>query len=161
MALDPLLLVEDDDNDVYFMKRALKRAGITQPLQIAEDGQKALDYLSGRGDYADRKRFPLPALVFLDLRLPFMPGLEILRWIREQPNLRTLIVIILTSSKEDADIDQAYRRGANAYLVKPSDADELLAMVEDVRNFWLRQNQAPPAPSAAWSETAGPSRRDA
>lgn len=144
MLTESILLVEDDDNDVYFMKRAFKRAGITHALRVAEDGQKALEYLRGSGEFADRKKSPLPRLILLDLRLPFLPGLDLLRWIRDQPSLRTLIVIILTSSKEDADIDQAYRRGANAYLVKPSDADRLLAMVESIRDFWLKQNQPPP-----------------
>src|SRR5687767_804732 len=104
-----LLLVEDNEDDVFFMRQALQRAGIRNPMQVVEDGQSAIDYFTGQGRFANREEFPLPFLVLLDLRLPSMPGLDVLKWIREQPEFETVIVVVLTSSKEDRDIDRAYR----------------------------------------------------
>src|SRR5688500_9006544 len=105
---DTVLLVEDEDNDVFFMQRAWRQAGITTPLQIAEDGQAAIDYLKDALSGDHRK---LPGLVLLDLKLPRVMGFEVLKWIRQQPELQTMIVIILTSSKLSSDIDTAYRLG--------------------------------------------------
>jgi CheY-like chemotaxis protein len=139
-----LLLVEDDENDIFFMSRALKVAGITHPLQVVQDGQSALDYLLGAGSYSDRQKFPLPSLVLLDLQLPFLTGFEVLHRIRTHQDLQTLNVAILTSSSEEKDIDRAYRAGANAYLVKPGDAEKLLELVRSVDHFWLKLNH--PAP---------------
>src|SRR5687767_13747283 len=92
-----LMLVEDSEDDIFFMKRAMKGAGITNPLQVMEDGQSTIDYLKGAGQYADREQFPLPSLILLDLKLPMKGGLEVLQWIREQSALETLVVIVMTS----------------------------------------------------------------
>src|ERR1700679_3895436 len=100
MKLNPqtvILLVEDDPNDVFLMQRALKRAEITNPLQVATDGQQAIDYLSGTGKFSDRTQYPLPDLIFLDLKLPYKSGFDVLEWIRSQPALASTSVIILTS----------------------------------------------------------------
>jgi len=140
---DTLLLVEDAEDDVLFMKRALKKAGITNPLQVVGDGQEAIDYLAGKGRFAERRQHPLPLLVLLDLKLPQVPGLDVLKWIREHDRLEPLPVIVLTSSRESQDIDEAYRRGANAYLVKPNNSDQLLEMVKGLEEFWLKLNQPP------------------
>src|SRR5579864_5000614 len=118
MITKPILLVEDDENDVFFFQRAMSKAGMTNPVQVAGDGQEAIDYLRGAGKFADRSKFPLPELILLDLKLPFVMGLDVLRWIREQSEL-VPIVIILSSSREEEDIAAAYKLGANAYLVKP------------------------------------------
>ena len=91
-----ILLVEDEENDVFFLKHAFEEVGVLNPLRVAQDGQEALDYLSGRGEYADRERFPLPCLILLDLKLPRVMGFEVLQWIREQPALKTLIVVVLS-----------------------------------------------------------------
>src|SRR5688572_28368951 len=93
-----ILLVEDNEDDVFLMQRALKVARITNPLFVAEDGQQAVDYLAGAGRYTDRTRFPIPAIVFLDLKLPVLRGHEVLAWIRKQPHLENLVVVVLTSS---------------------------------------------------------------
>ena len=138
-----ILLVEDEENDVFFMKYAFKEVGILNPLQVAQDGQQAIDYLSGRGDYADRARFPLPCLTLLDLKLPQVMGLEVLRWMREQPGLKTLPVIILTSSRLGPDIERAYELRANAYLVKPSSPPELREIAMGIKQFWLELNHGP------------------
>ena len=107
-----ILQVEDDPNDIFFLQRAMKKAGVLNPIQVARDGQQAIDYLQGVGKFADREKFPFPCLVLLDLKLPFVMGLEVLRWIRKQPG-RALPVVILTASAEDADIATAYSLGAN------------------------------------------------
>ena len=141
-----ILLVEDDANDVFFMRRAMKLAGMLDPLQVAPDGRHAIHYLEGRGEYSDRTQFPLPALVLLDLKLPHVMGLDVLKWIRDQPELKPVIVIVFTSSKLPLDIDQAYVRGANSYLVKPSSPAELPQMVRMIKHYWLELNQSAPAP---------------
>ncbi len=120
-----LLLVEDNEDDVFLMRRALRKANITLPLQVAMDGQEALDYLSGSGRFADRSQFPLPALVFLDLKLPYVHGFEVLAAIRQNEALRELPVIVLTSSPEERDRQQAQLLGAKAYFVKPPTGDQL------------------------------------
>lgn len=118
-ASSTILLVEDNEDDVFLMKRTLKAACVTAPLQVTTDGQEAIDYLSGAGKFGDRTACPLPGLVFLDLKLPYKNGFEVFAWIREQPQLRNLIVIILTSSPEQRDREMAKQLGAHAYLVKP------------------------------------------
>ena len=139
-----ILLVEDEENDVFFMKYAFKEVGILNPLQVAQDGQEAIDYLSGRGEYADRARFPLPCLTLLDLKLPRVMGLEVLKWVRAQPGLKTLLVIILTSSRLRPDIERAYELGANAYLVKPSSPPKLREIATGIKQLWLELNHGPP-----------------
>jgi CheY-like chemotaxis protein len=114
-----ILLVEDNDDDVFFMRRAVARSGIECSLQIARDGQQAIDYLEGRGQYADRDKYPLPTLVFLDLKLPYIHGFEVLTWIREQPHLKDLCILILTSSPEERDRQRAAQLNAKAFYVKP------------------------------------------
>jgi CheY-like chemotaxis protein len=137
-----ILQVEDDPNDVFLLKHAMKKVGVTNPTQIASDGQLAIDYLSGAGKFADREEFPLPGLVLLDLKLPYVMGLDVLRWIREQPNTAP-VVIILTASAEEEDIATAYRLGANAFLTKPSEAGKLQEIVKAIKDFWLTHNTLP------------------
>jgi CheY-like chemotaxis protein len=137
-----ILQVEDDPNDVYFFQRAMKKAGVPNPTQVACDGQQAIDYLRGAGKFADREQFPLPALVLLDLKLPYVMGMEVLRWIREQPGT-PMVVVILTASSEEQDIAAAYRLGANGFLVKPSEASKMDDLVKAIRDFWLTHNVLP------------------
>ena len=143
MITKTILLVEDEENDVFFFRHAMKKEGAVNPLQVASDGQEAIDYLQGVGKFADRAQFPLPGLILLDLKLPFVMGLDVLRWIRHQSGLAP-IVVILSSSSEAEDIAAAYRLGANAYLVKPAEANKLGAMVRAINDFWLMQNLPPP-----------------
>ena len=114
-----ILLVEDNEDDVFFMSRALNKANVACPLQVATNGQEALEYLAGEGKYSDRNTYPLPSVVFLDLKLPYMHGFEVLHWIQQQPFLKQLHVVVLTSSPEKADRQKAKDLGAKAYLVKP------------------------------------------
>jgi CheY-like chemotaxis protein len=143
--MQTLLLVEDSADDQFIMNRALKTAGVTNPVQIVEDGEEAVDYLSGTGKFADRAQYPLPALVFLDLKLPMRSGIEVLRWMRSRPELQGIVVVVLTSSDSPADIAEAYRTGANSYLVKPPTADDLIAMAKSFKWYWLEYNRFEPA----------------
>lgn len=140
-----LLVVEDEENDVFFLERTITKAGITNPVQVVRTGVQAVDYLSGTGKFADRERHPLPCLVFLDLHLPGKSGLEVLTWIRKQPELETVIVVLLTASKEEASIATAYQIGANSYLVKPPTTDSLLVLLKalDLYSLDLESDSAP------------------
>jgi CheY-like chemotaxis protein len=138
-----ILQVEDDPNDVFFLRRAFTNAGVDNPLRVVNDGREAIDYLKGAGKFADREQFPLPGLVFLDLKLPHVMGLEVLRWIRQESGL-SLVVVLLTASAEEADIASAYRLGANAFLVKPSELSQLMEMAKAIKDFWLTFNMLPP-----------------
>ena len=143
MSIHPILLVEDLEADAFLLQYAFRSAEITTPLQIVTDGQMAIDYLVGAGKFSDRAQFPLPALVLLDLKLPYVMGMEVLAWIRQQPTLKRLIVIILSASVNEGDIAQAYELGVNAFLVKPSDLDTLTDMCKALKHFWLTHNKSP------------------
>ena len=138
-----ILQVEDDRNDVFFLQHAFAAAGITQPVHVARDGQIAIEYLSGMGDFADRARHPFPCLVLLDLKLPRKDGFEVLEWIRGQPNLRQLTVLVLTSSGRELDIDRSYCLGANSFVVKPSELQERIELAKLIKAYWLRFHQMP------------------
>ncbi len=138
-----LLLVEDDANDILLMERAFRRAKLTVPIRIVKDGDSAIDYLMGQARYSDRNEHPWPSLILLDLKLPRRSGLEVLEWIRQQPVIRRIPVVVLTSSKENNDVDRAYEIGVNSYLVKPVTFSALESMVEALDKFWLKVNQYP------------------
>ena len=140
--MKPILQVDDDPNDVFLLQHAMSKVGVANPIQVATDGQQAINYLSGTGKYADRNKFPWPCLVLLDLKLPHVMGLDVLKWIREQPG-PALVAIILSASAEDADIAAAYRLGANAFLTKPSQASKLEDMAKAIKDFWLTHNTLP------------------
>lgn len=131
-----MLLVEDNEDDVFAMRRALKKSGIINPLEVATDGQQALDYLAGARCYADRASYPPPFIVFLDLKLPYVHGFEVLSWLRQQPVLSSVIVVVLTSSAEHRDQDKAYALGARAYLVKPPTPEMLCSLFDALKSPW-------------------------
>jgi CheY-like chemotaxis protein len=143
MELKPILLVEDDPNDQMLIRRAFSKAKLGNPLQIVDDGDAAVDYLGGQGRYADRAAHPLPALVLLDLKLPRRSGLEVLAWLRGQPGIGRLPVVVLTSSRESADVSRAYELGANSFLVKPVDFDGLLELIRSAGLYWTVFNEGP------------------
>ena len=136
-----ILLVDDDENDVLVMTMALKKVGMTCPVRVAKDGRDAQDYLSGAGKFADRSEYPLPRLMLVDLKLPRVTGLEVLRWLRERPEFDSTIVLVLSSSPMPDDIDRAYHLRANAYMVKPSDLENLQLMAQAIKDFWFMKNQ--------------------
>jgi CheY-like chemotaxis protein len=137
-----ILHVDDDPNDVFLLEHAMHKAGIANPMHVVTDGREAIDYLKGRGKFADRQRFPLPHLVLLDLKLPHVMGLDVLKWIRKESGL-ALVVVMLTASAEEADIATAYRLGVNAFLTKPSEANKLVEMMQAAKAFWLTHNTLP------------------
>lgn len=137
-----LLLVEDNDQDILIMKRVLRHAGVRNPLHIVKDGDKAIDYLSANGRFADRSRYPLPAIVFLDLKLPLMSGHEVLTWIRQREGFNSIVVVVLTGSDDPTDLRRAHRLGANSYLVKPPTSDQLLEMARAFNWHWLECNSS-------------------
>jgi CheY-like chemotaxis protein len=133
----PILLAEDDENDIFLMGRAFDRAGIPNPLFVVHNGQEAVDYLSGKGQYADREKHPLPGLLLLDLKMPWMDGFDVLKWLRQQKQFDTLPVVVLTSSKLQADIDKSRDFGVYDYRVKPHAFEDLVRLLDDVRACWL------------------------
>jgi len=139
-----VLLVEDDPNDILLIQRAFRKANLTNiNMQVIQDGDAAIDYLNGAGDYTDRDHYPFPVLILLDLKLPRRSGLEVLGWLRQQPELRRLPVIILTSSQENTDVNRAYDLGANSYLVKPLGLNALVDVVTTINMYWLLLNESP------------------
>jgi CheY-like chemotaxis protein len=128
-----ILIVEDMEDDVFFLQRALSASGITSPQQVVNDGRSALQYLGGEGPYADRLQYPLPFLVFLDLKLPYVMGLDVLTWIRQQRSCDSVFVAVLTSSQHDRDKEDAFRLGANDFLTKPATASKLIAMMDKLK----------------------------
>jgi CheY-like chemotaxis protein len=138
-----ILYVEDEETDVMLLEHVLAKAGIHNPLQTVKDGKAAKDYLAGNPPFDNRRLHPLPGLVLLDLNLPYWSGFEVLEWLRQQPQLRRLPVVIFTSSSRPDDIARAYDAGANAYLVKPNALADLLALALALRDFWLLHNRLP------------------
>jgi CheY-like chemotaxis protein len=149
-GLPVILLVEDNPDDVLLARRALRKAALPASMQVVADGDEAVAYLDGSGPFGDRTRHPLPALVLLDLKLPKRPGLEVLRWVRDQMELDTTPVVVLTSSSEDEDIQKAYALGANSYLQKPVAFNGLVQLLGVLDLYWFKNNlTVPPARAAA------------
>jgi CheY-like chemotaxis protein len=145
MSGPPVLLVEDNKDDVFFFQRAMKRAELLHPLFVVTSGRQAIEYLEGSGPYSDRAQYPIPLLIVLDLKLPQVNGLEVLEWLRTQPAYRSIIVIVFTSSQLESDIRRAYQLGANSFIVKPSSAERTLEVVKRLFSYWLDTNALPPA----------------
>jgi CheY-like chemotaxis protein len=138
-----ILLVEDNPDDEELTVRALKKNNVTNELAIARDGVEALDYLFGTGAYAGRDATVVPGLVLLDLKLPKMDGLEVLRRIRADERTRRMPVVVLTSSKEEQDVIRSYDLGANSYIRKPVDFNQFTEAVRQLGLYWLMLNEVP------------------
>jgi CheY-like chemotaxis protein len=143
MMAKTILLVEDDEDQIFFFERSLRNAGVLCPLKIVRDGEEAINYLTGHGPFADRERFPKPAVVLLDIKLPKVTGLEVLEWIQQNPDVRSFVVIICSSSALQSDIQSAYRLGASSYIVKPGTVDDQNAMAHSFKKWWLEHNKIP------------------
>jgi len=140
-----ILLVEDNPNDEALTLRALKKSNILNPVVVARDGAEALDYLFCRGAYQARRPAENPEVVLLDLKLPKIDGLEVLRQMREDERTKLLPVVVLTSSVEEQDVLRGYALGANSYVRKPVDFDQFVDAVKQLGLYWLVLNQRPPA----------------
>jgi CheY-like chemotaxis protein len=143
MGEERILLVEDNADDVILTKRALRRANIVNEIDVAEDGVEALDFLNCSGKYSSRAD-GLPIVVLLDLKMPRMGGLELLKEIRSNERLKLLPVVILTSSREEQDVIESYNLGANSYIQKPVDFDQFVKAVQTLGLYWLLLNVSPP-----------------
>lgn len=145
-ALHPILLAEDDENDVLILKRALKKAEISNPIHVVSNGEEVIAYLRAEGKYSNRQQFPFPRFLITDLKMPKMSGMEVLKWLNAHPECSVIPVIVLTSSKEEKDIVEAFRLGANSYMVKPANFDDWLQMVKTTFEFWCRWSEKPKMP---------------
>jgi CheY-like chemotaxis protein len=141
MTARPILLIEDNPMDVDLTRRAFARRRLVNPLQIARDGQEALDYLDRWETGA-----PLPAVILLDLKLPKVHGLDVLRQIRAHPRCGTVPVVVLTTSAENSDVQTAYQLGANSYIVKPVDFEKFVQVAEQIEVYWNVLNEPPRCP---------------
>ena len=141
-----ILLVEDNPDDVQLTQRSLRKNNILNEVVVAKDGVEALDYLFGRGAHVGRDLKQLPVVVLLDIKLPKIDGIEVLRTIRQDERTRLLPVVILTSSKEESDLLNGYRLGANSYVRKPVDFVQFNEAIKHLGLFWLLWNEAPPIP---------------
>jgi CheY-like chemotaxis protein len=138
-----ILLAEDEDDYVLLIRRAFAQANIPNPLYVVWNGEEVIYYLKGQGKYSNRDEYPLPDLLLLDIKMPRMNGFEVLSWIRQQPGLAALRVLVLTSSDEMRDVNEAYRLGANSFMVKPMDFEDTKQLSRLITDFWLRASRTP------------------
>lgn len=150
----PILVAEDNEDDLFLLQHACDRAGFRNPLHAVRDGEQALAYLRGEGAYADRAKYPFPVLVLLDIKMPGMSGLEVLSTIRLDSRFKRLVVIVLSSSKEEKDINRAFDLQANSYLVKPDRAEAMYNIAQNLKSFWLSMNHFPDCPIATHHPSA-------
>jgi CheY-like chemotaxis protein len=155
-----VLYAEDSDDDAFLMQRAFTKLKFSGSLVVVRDGAEAIDYLGGEGRYADRNQHPLPCLILLDIKMPQLGGIDVLKWVRERDSFRDVPVLMLTSSSQETDIRAAYGLGADCYLVKPANLNRFAELVEDVTAICslttrpaggFRVRGAVPAPDAAVS----------
>jgi CheY-like chemotaxis protein len=138
-----ILLVEDSEDSLFILRAALERAGCNHPLQEVHNGDQAIAYLKGEGPYADRAKFPLPAVMLLDLSMPKKNGFDVLAWVRAQPGLKRLMIVVLTASNRSEDVERAFDLGASSFLVKPIGLETLAAMMRCLCD-WIQYNHFPP-----------------
>lgn len=141
-ARHTILLVDDSENDRFLMRTAFKKAEFNISLQEVRNGEEAIAYLKGDAPYSDRNKFPLPAVMLLDLNIPMKNGFEVLTWVRAQAGLKRLSIVVLTASTRTEDIDRAFDSGANSFLVKPGSLEALVAMIRCLRD-WIQINHFP------------------
>jgi CheY-like chemotaxis protein len=143
MNMTPILLVEDSEDNVFLVRHAMHKAGITARLEVATSGEQAIEYLGGINGYSDWNQFPLPSIVLLDLKMPGMDGFDVLKWIRQRPGLKALRVAMLTSSDMPSEIKMAHDLGANIFLTKPVQLERLVQIMKTLNEHWLQQAQSP------------------
>jgi len=138
-----ILLAEDREDEVLLLRHAFAKANFLNPLQVVPNGDEAIHYLQGEGKYANRSEYPLPALVLLDLKMPRKDGFEVLQWIRQQPAMSALRVVVLTASDAIRDVNRAYQLGANSFLVKPVDFEHFVEMTKALKGHWIWMSKEP------------------
>ncbi len=148
-----ILLVDDNRMDIELALDAFHEARLINRIETASSGREALDYLFGRGDYGDRKRYPLPNLILLDLKMPGIDGFDVLKQIKTAPLIKRIPVVILTSSREEGDRALSYDIGANSYLVKPVSFSGFIEVIKQIENYWLSLNIGPPLGAISKPET--------
>jgi CheY-like chemotaxis protein len=141
MMVKPVLYAEDDSNDTFLMERSFRKLHIPNPLRIVDDGNRAIAYLSGTPPFTDRQVNPLPCLILLDLKMPIRGGLDVLKWIKSEPSLRTIPVIVFSSSNQESDIKNAHLLGANGFFIKPGDPDVLMNIVKCIQAYGLLEGR--------------------
>jgi CheY-like chemotaxis protein len=142
---DVLLYAEDDVAYADLLRSILGQSGARHRMVHVRDGEQAIAYLKGEGEFADRQKYPLPSVALLDLKMPRKGGFEVLQWIRHESNFRHLPVVVLTSSDELRDINRAYQLGANSFLMKPFNVHDLKEMLKALEGFWLKYNVSVPS----------------
>ena len=138
-----ILLVEDSSDDLELLRRFFAKAGLQNSLQAVPDGVEAISYLLGRGKYDDRGRYPEPNIVLIDINMPRVNGLELMSWLRTQPDFERLVIVALSGSGHQDEIDRAYEMGANSYLLKPTSGAELERVIKSFYDYWVRSNYLP------------------
>jgi CheY-like chemotaxis protein len=141
-----ILLAEDDPGDILLIQRAFRRVGQRDLLKLVHDGDEAIHYLSGCGIYSNRERFPLPFMLLLDLKMLGTNGFDVLEWVRAQPEFKRLLIVVLTSSNHQADVDRAYELGANSYLVKPVEFSDVVNLIQRFEVYWTEMNRFQTSP---------------
>ena len=131
-----LLIVEDNEDDIFFVERIFKQIGARCELRFARDGIEAIEYLGGKGVFSDRSKYPMPTIILMDLKMPRRNGFEVLEWMHNQPEIKLIPTIVVTSSTLQEDVTRAYRLGANAVMNKPVDKDSLLQMLKSFHIYW-------------------------
>jgi len=144
-----ILLVDDNPHDVILIRLAFRKVGIIDTIQLAKDGAEAMRYINGDDKYSDRRTYPPPTLVLLDLKMPGANGFEVLKWIRSQEAFESLVVVVMSGSRDDADIHRAYELGANSYLIKPTKFEDLVKMMESLKDYQTWSTRKRPVPELA------------
>jgi CheY-like chemotaxis protein len=138
-----ILLVDDNHDDRFLLKRAFTKAGIVNPLREATSGNEAIEYLRGEGKFSDRAAHPMPGIILLDLNMPAVDGFQVLQWIRAKLPVQGMLVIVLSRADEMRLINRAYALGANSFLTKPGSEDELQELIKTFKDYWLLRNKPP------------------
>lgn len=145
------MLVDDDSNDIVLMQHAFASVGLKNPVAILRDGEEAIRYLEGAGEFCDRTRHPIPCMMLIDFKMPKLDGIEVTRWVRDHPLFKKLIVIMISSSGLHPDIECAYEAGVNCYVTKPHDLDERINLIRGLKNWWLDRVEFPSICQADWA----------
>jgi CheY-like chemotaxis protein len=142
----PVILVAEDDEDyVILIRQVFQKAHVPNPIHVVWNGEEAISYLKGEGKYSNRDEYPLPDIFLLDLKMPRVNGFEVLKWVRSQPSLASLRILVLTSSDEIRDVNEAYQLGANSFLVKPMDFEDFTHLSRLIADFWFKASRTPDA----------------